>query len=312
MGRRWPSRLEILTHLGALAAILLSAAGAGVVPATLLAPERRGLARALMTLALGFGVLSGVGLVLAGVGGLQRSPLVAVLLAFAGLGIAVLLRAPPRAQPPIARPAASVVLGAALLLAAATFALAGALAPEIEYDAVWNHLGFPARWLRDGGLTDFPCQYVSAYPFGTELLYGYGLDGPVAGKLVHFGFGVLLVLAVYDLGRRLFSPRAALAGAVVLATAPTVLWEATTAYVDLANAFFVVLALAVALGHCRAPSRRIRGRWRARTRPSGSRSPRARPPCRVPRRRTCVGEGSSRRPCPDAPRSRGVGILAAG
>ena len=131
------------------------------------------------------------------------------------------------------------------MAAAGCFALIGALAPEVEYDALWYHLDLVKRYLADGTLLDFPCQYVSHYPMGTELMFGYGLalGDQVAAKLVHFGFGVLFVLATYRLGTQVGSRRVALLAAAIVAVTPTVTWEATTAYVELGTAFLVTLAL---------------------------------------------------------------------
>jgi 4-amino-4-deoxy-L-arabinose transferase-like glycosyltransferase len=133
----------------------------------------------------------------------------------------------------------------AIAVAAGLFALCGALAPETEYDAVWYHLGLPQAWLEAGSVVATPDHYPSLYPMGTELLYAYGLalGDPVVAKLVHLAIGLLLAAATYELGRHAHSPAAGLAAVAILAAAPTVLWEATTAYVDLATALFLTLAL---------------------------------------------------------------------
>ena len=131
---------------------------------------------------------------------LKPAALVAVTVA----GVALALARVPRRLPRRPRPPAGVIEWAALALVAAPacFALIGALAPEVEYDALWYHLELVKRYLADGTLLDFPCQYVSHYPMGAELMFGYGfgLADQVAAKLVHFGFGVLFVLATYRLG----------------------------------------------------------------------------------------------------------------
>lgn len=145
----------------------------------------------------------------------------------------------------------------ALIGVAGGFALIGALAPEVEHDALWYHLQFPAEYLAAGSLVDFPYEYTSYYPMGTELIFGYALalDGPIAAKLIHFVFGGLLVLATYDLGAQIVSRRVGLIAAAILAVTPTVLWEATTAYIDLATAFFVALSLAWILRYVDGGSR---------------------------------------------------------
>lgn len=198
--------------------------------------------------ALGLGALSLGALGLAAVG--QYRPLALTLVIAAGAvaaiaGLRGAIRGPGRRRRRL-RPAGPFEWSLTGLLAAAgAFALVGALAPEVEYDAAWYHLGLPQRFLAAGSLVDLPCQSVSLYPLGTELLYGYGLalDGPIAAKLLHFAFGVLLVLATYDLARAVGDRRTGLVAAALLASVPTVLWEATTAYIDLATGLFVVLSL---------------------------------------------------------------------
>ena len=148
--------------------------------------------------------------------------------------------------------AASVVwlLAAAIIGAVCAIAFLGALAPEIEFDALWYHLELPALDLEAGQLVDRPEQYVSLYPQTAELLYAFGLgwQGVATAKLLHFAFGVLTAVATYRLGRRWLSPPFALAGAAILVATPLILWELRTAYVDLVVAFFVTVALHELLG----------------------------------------------------------------
>jgi hypothetical protein len=239
------------------AAVLLAGYALGRPLVARLLGRPRTLGGVLAAFGLGLGLLSVIDLLLAAVGLLRPTLLTVLTVALAVPGVALLARdSRPRLPRAVPRPA--LLLAAALLLVALGFAAVGAVAPETEYDAIWYHLGFPAAWLRTGALTDFPCQYVTAYPFGTELLYAnaIAIAGPIAAKVVNLGFGLLLVGATADLGRRLFSPRAGLAGAVVLATAPTVLWEAATANVDLAAAAYLVLAVDVAVAHATRQQRR--------------------------------------------------------
>lgn len=60
----------------------------------------------------------------------------------------------------------------ALIGVAGGFALIGALAPEVEHDALWYHLQFPAEYLAAGSLVDFPYEYTSYYPMGTGYHWG--------------------------------------------------------------------------------------------------------------------------------------------
>jgi 4-amino-4-deoxy-L-arabinose transferase-like glycosyltransferase len=126
-----------------------------------------------------------------------------------------------------------------IILLAVLIALVGAAAPESEYDALWYHLWLPKIWLEHGGPVDVVTEFISLYPLTWELIFGVGmsLGGPVAAKFLHFSCLLLSGLLVYQLTNR-FVPRTSPWLAVALfVTIPTVLWEATTAYVDLALAF---------------------------------------------------------------------------
>jgi hypothetical protein len=250
-------RLDAIGHLLAAVTVGLAGFGLGRPLAGWLLPEWRGAPRLMVALALGLGALSVVLLVFAAIGIYRPTPLNVLTIALAVAGAAQALRDVGRPTTP-KRPRPDLLTAGflALLALVAAFALVGALAPEVEYDALWYHLGFPAAWLRTGHLTDFRLQFVTAYPFSAELLYGdaMALGGEVAGKLTHLLFGVLMVGGVVDLGRRLFSPRAGLAGGLVVAVAPTILWEATTGNNDLAAAAFVVLAVDVAVASRARPT----------------------------------------------------------
>ncbi|MDR7418872.1 MAG: glycosyltransferase family 39 protein [Armatimonadota bacterium] len=132
------------------------------------------------------------------------------------------------------------VLTTALIVGAA-----GALAPEREYDALWYHLTFPAVWLSHGRLVDFPQEYVALYPMTWELLYGTAMaaGGVAAAKLLHFACLGLAALLTAHLTRRVAPGATAALAAALFVTAPTVLWETTTAYVDLALTLHLGLAL---------------------------------------------------------------------
>lgn len=200
----------------------------------------------LAAIGLGLGALMLVALALSPLGLLRPAALLVVLGAGVVLALAHLWRIRPTPlRPRPERDPLSLAL-LALIAAGGVFALIAALAPETEYDAVWYHLEFPRRYLEAGSLVDERCEYVSLYPMGAELLFGYGLalGSAVVAKLVSFGFWVLFVLATLRLGTRLAGARTGLVAAAIAALAPTVLWEASTAYVDLACAFFVTLSLA--------------------------------------------------------------------
>ena len=145
---------------------------------------------------------------------------------------------------PLDRAGSGDAIWKAVALVALVIALIGALAPEREYDALWYHLGFPRLWLERGYLTDQPQEYVALYPMTWELLYGAALSlgGPVAAKLLHFTMLPLLGLLVFQATHRFLPGTSPWAAAAFFVTIPTVLWEATTAYVDLGLTVYAGLA----------------------------------------------------------------------
>ena len=121
--------------------------------------------------------------------------------------------------------------------------LAGALnLPSVvqEWDSVSYHLAAPKRYLMEGRIYYIPDDHHSNFPFTLNMLYLWMLSlGSVAGaKLCHWLCGVLLTVAVYTCGARHFNKTVGQIAAVIVATTPILLWESTTAYIDLALALF--------------------------------------------------------------------------
>jgi hypothetical protein len=133
----------------------------------------------------------------------------------------------------------------AVSLLSISIAWIGALAPEIEYDALWYHLWLPKLWLAHGAPVDVVQEYISLYPLQWELIYGvaFSLGGTVAAKLIHFICLPLTAMVVFRLTQRFLPKASPWLAVAIFVSVPTVLWEATTAYVDLALAFFVGLTL---------------------------------------------------------------------
>jgi hypothetical protein len=196
-------------------------------------------------LALGFMSLSYALFALACLGLYRRAVLGSVVMLLAAAGCLSAPRSLMRSVKsfPVPRRADAVFVLCAG--AAVACGLIAALAPETEYDALWYHLYLPTRWLAASRPVDLIEEYISLYPLAWEMLYGaaMALGGPVAAKAVHFVCLPLVAVTTSLLTTRLF-PRANpwIAAALVL-TAPTVLWESTTAYVDLALAWYLALGV---------------------------------------------------------------------
>jgi len=125
----------------------------------------------------------------------------------------------------------------------ALIGLIGALAPEVEYDALWYHLWLPKLWLQAGRPVDLVQEYISLYPLNLELIFGVAIaiGGPIAAKLIHYACFLLTGLLVYAIVRRFSLGAGPWLAVALFLTAPTVLWEATTAYADLGLAFYGTL-----------------------------------------------------------------------
>ena len=133
----------------------------------------------------------------------------------------------------------------ALLAVLAISALVPALAPASmgDWDSLAYHLSVPKMYLRHGGFYYIPFTSHSNFPFLVEMLYlpGLAMNSLAAAKLVHFWMGILMVASVAMLVRKHFNAKAAPLAAIAIAGMPIVLWEATTAYIDLATALYTVV-----------------------------------------------------------------------
>lgn len=134
-----------------------------------------------------------------------------------------------------------------LLLSLWSINLVGALAPEISFDALWYHLTIPKIFINnnsfffiEGGL-----YYYSLMPKVIDLLYipSLMLGSDTGAKLIHYTFGLLTLLALYQISRRFLSLPLTLFVLVVFSSNLVVAWESTTAYIDLGRTFFEVMAV---------------------------------------------------------------------
>jgi hypothetical protein len=209
--------------------------------------------RFLFSVGIGLGSLSYLSLGLAALGWYRPPVLRVLVFGVAAVGIVwgwwersiELPRAP--------RPKGVNRLWAGLAVAGAGLALVSALAPEVEYDAAWYHLGIPSVWLEQGTIVDFPNEFVSLYPMTSEITYGIALSlgGAVAAKLLHFSALLLIAGLVYRMARRWTPSASPWLAVALLVTVPTVLWEASTAYIDLGLTFLIGLGVYAAWSHVR-------------------------------------------------------------
>ncbi len=150
-----------------------------------------------------------------------------------------------RCHPPT-RTAVLVVAGLAAVL---TPLYLLAISPVVSWDADVYHLTVPKLYLDHQGFRPIDFNVYSNWPLAIELLYALAMavQDHVLAKLVHFGFGLLTLWAIYITCRsevRRAGPGAGktcgfLAMALFLAN-PVVAYELHVAYVELAHAFFLI------------------------------------------------------------------------
>jgi hypothetical protein len=197
--------------------------------------------------ALGIGGLSYLGLLLAAVGLYRPFVLVVATLTTAVAAAGFLAPRPLKIRRKPARGHAwRLWPWPAITAIAVLSAFVAALAPELETDAIWFHLYFPRLFLESGRLVDLPTEYISLYPMTWELWYGYGLalGGQTAATLLHFACLPLIGALVFEMSRRWggMSASQAWLAVAILCSVPLLMWEASTAYLDLAFTLHIALA----------------------------------------------------------------------
>lgn len=132
----------------------------------------------------------------------------------------------------------------------------GAIAPELQYDALSYHLALPRVWIDAGRIVDVPEQYQSSYYLLTEMSYTTAmvLGGQTAAKLVGLGLFAIGCLGLYGFWRDHAGDRVAANAGLLYATTPIVAWGATTTYADTTLATYVVLAATSAYRAVRSDS----------------------------------------------------------
>lgn len=134
-----------------------------------------------------------------------------------------------------------------ILLSAQVFVnFIGALGPELGFDALWYHLTLPKIFLENHKIFHIPggLFYYSDMPKMTEMLYVPALSffGEITAKLIHFSFGLLVLVAIYKLSRKFLDEKFSALSCLIFYSSLVVGWQSTTAYIDLARTFFEVMA----------------------------------------------------------------------
>jgi hypothetical protein len=126
--------------------------------------------------------------------------------------------------------------------------LLASLSTEIFHDSLLYHLALPELFLASHRFMVTPGNMLNFLPLNTEMLYlpCLAFGGEEAAKLLNFGLGVLVVLAVAGLARRLGGNAAGWAGGIAAFLAvsmPLVAVENEITFSDNARALWELLAL---------------------------------------------------------------------
>jgi len=125
--------------------------------------------------------------------------------------------------------------------------LIGVFGPEISFDALWYHLTLPKLYIAGGHIFHIPGSslYYSDMPKLTEMLYASAmiLVNDTMAKLIHFSFGILVLVAIYKISRKFMSKEFSVLACAIFYANLVVGWESITAYIDLSRTFFEVMAL---------------------------------------------------------------------
>lgn len=141
------------------------------------------------------------------------------------------------------RAAGYIVLGTVTVVAA--LALLLSLAPPWAYDGLMYHLRAPQIFLQEGRILPLPGILQANGPLLGQMLYGVGLalGTDTFAQVIHLCFGVILLLGVLALGRRLLGPSGGWLAAGILLGIPILPLWGTLAYVDMIAALYEFLAV---------------------------------------------------------------------
>ncbi|MEE8348255.1 MAG: glycosyltransferase family 39 protein, partial [Acidobacteriota bacterium] len=146
----------------------------------------------------------------------------------------------------------SWILSAILVVVLLT-TLIGALAPPIARDSLLYHLSVPKAYATSHALVELPDNLMSYTPLSIELQFLWAMlaggteaggTGERAAGVLGAALGILSCFLVWEWTRNLRLKRFwCLAAVAAIATVPTSWAVATSAYVDLAVAFYGALAI---------------------------------------------------------------------
>ncbi len=133
---------------------------------------------------------------------------------------------------------------ATFVIVSLTIAFFFALMPPTAWDAQSYHLVEVKVAIEQGRISRPPDIPYFGFPSLVEMLFlaAAVLKGDVVGQLVHFEFLLLTLGAVLAFGTRFISSRAAWLACALIVAVPSLVSDATWAYVDVALVFYAFVA----------------------------------------------------------------------
>jgi hypothetical protein len=192
---------------------------------------------AMASLAAGLGIL-GLVVFLLGLADLIRWWTAGLLTVVVGLaGLVLLLRSQRWRALPASVTSTRFRAGAAGILGVQlAYATVWAGAPEVQYDALQYKAWLPAYWAFTGEIdaATFTDNPRSVYLGLSQLVAtpAHTVGAPGVGRYLQLALAVSFAVVLWRLGSRI-GPAVGAIGALVVALAPQVLWQTTTAYDDL-------------------------------------------------------------------------------
>jgi 4-amino-4-deoxy-L-arabinose transferase-like glycosyltransferase len=118
------------------------------------------------------------------------------------------------------------------------------LYPPTQWDATSYHLAAAKIYAKSHAIVFTPYLRYPVFPQVNEMLFTSMLllYDDISAQLVQFLMMLVVAIALYAWGRRVYRARVGLWGAVLWLSNPLVLWLGASAYVDIGLATFVVLA----------------------------------------------------------------------
>ncbi len=122
-----------------------------------------------------------------------------------------------------------------LLIITGALILAGDLFPEIFFDSLFYHLGFPNLYRLNHRLVSYP-QIYSNFIQLVQFVYGCAITigNSLVPKLLHGATGLLLALSLIAFGQRYLRTGAGLISSALLLSTPLLGYNVTTAGMDVA------------------------------------------------------------------------------